>query len=90
MNTPMNDSMLVIDVRTHGEFLGGHVAGSKNIPSNEVPARVEEFRAMAQPFILCCASGNRSGQATAFLQQQGIDCMNGGSWLTVNYELNKA
>jgi rhodanese-related sulfurtransferase len=44
---------------------------------------------MKQPVVLCCASGNRSGQATYFLQAQGIDCENGGSWLDVNYQLSK-
>ncbi len=75
----------IVDVRTIGEFQGGNVAGSKNIPLNEVPARLEEFEAMAKPIILCCASGNRSGQATAFLSSNGIECVNGGSWLDVNY-----
>jgi len=39
---------------------------------------------MPQPIILCRASGNRSGQASAYLRQFGIDCENGGSWLNVN------
>ncbi len=75
----------IVDVRTIGEFQGGHAAGSKNIPLNEVPSRIEEFRSMEGPVILCCASGNRSGQATAFLSAHGIECVNGGSWLDVNY-----
>ncbi len=76
--------MTVVDVRTPEEFMGGNVAGSKNIPLNEVPHRVEEFKAMSTPIVLCCASGNRSGQATNYLQAQGVDCSNGGSWLDVN------
>jgi rhodanese-related sulfurtransferase len=40
---------------------------------------------MAQPIIFCCASGNRSGQATHYFQSIGVDCENGGSWLDVNY-----
>ena len=74
----------IIDVRTPAEFMGGHVHGSINIPLQEVPARVQEISEMKQPIILCCASGNRSGQATMFLRQHGIDCSNGGSWLDVN------
>lgn len=79
----------VIDVRTRGEFAGGNVAGSINIPLDEIQGKVEEIKAMNQPIVLCCASGNRSGQATYFLQAQGIDCENGGSWLDVNYQLSK-
>ena len=78
---------VVVDVRTPGEFMGGHVAGSINIPLNEVPSRVDEFKEMGK-VVLCCASGGRSGQATMFLQQYGIECVNGGSWLNVNYLKN--
>jgi rhodanese-related sulfurtransferase len=63
--------------------MGGHVSGSINIPLQEIPNRIEEFKKM-ENIVLCCASGGRSGQATAFLQQHGIECVNGGSWLTVN------
>ena len=39
--------------------------------------------------IIYCRSGNRSGQATAFLQAQGLDNVyNGGSWLDVNFVIN--
>lgn len=74
----------IIDVRTPAEFMGGHVAESINIPLQEIPERISEIENMTQPIILCCASGNRSGQATAFLKSKGIDCENGGSWLDVN------
>lgn len=79
----------VIDVRTRGEFAGGNVAGSINIPLDEIQGKVEEIKAMKQPIVLCCVSGNRSGQAAYFLQAQGIDCENGGSWLDVNYQLSR-
>lgn len=71
------------------EFMGGNAPGSINIPLNEVPDRVEEFRKMDQPLVLCCASGNRSGQACAFLQSHGIESYNAGSWLDVNYALSE-
>lgn len=77
----------IIDVRTPAEFMGGHVAGSINIPLQEIPRRVEEIKAMEQPIVLCCASGNRSGQATVYLKQQGVNCENGGSWMEVNYRV---
>nr|WP_315146065.1 rhodanese-like domain-containing protein [uncultured Flavobacterium sp.] len=75
----------IVDVRTFAEFSGGNVVGSINIPLNEIPARMEELKALEAPLILCCASGGRSGQAQHFLSQQGIECYNGGSWLNVNY-----
>ncbi len=80
----MHNQKTIIDVRTPAEFMGGHVVGSINIPLNEIPASVEKIRTMAQPVILCCASGNRSGQAMMYLKNLGIECENGGSWLQVN------
>jgi len=74
----------IIDVRTPGEYAGGNVPGSINIPLHQVPDRLAEFKTMVQPIVLCCASGSRSGQATNWLRAQGVDCENGGSWLSVN------
>ncbi len=74
-----NKQGTIIDVRTPQEFRGGHVAGSINIPLQEVPQRLKEIRQFNQPLILCCASGGRSGQATQFLSQHQIECVNGGS-----------
>jgi rhodanese-related sulfurtransferase len=77
----------IVDVRTTSEFQGGHVAGSINIPLQEVPRRLEEIREFHQPILLCCASGMRSGQATTYLKSLGIDCENGGGWAEVNYRI---
>ncbi len=77
----------IIDVRTPQEYMGGHVAGSINIPLNELPVYIDKIKSMAQPIILCCASGMRSGQAKMFLNQHGIECVNGGSWLDVNAKM---
>lgn len=75
----------IVDVRTIEEFSGGNVVGSINIPLHEIVDRMEEVKALKQPLVLCCASGGRSGQATGYLSQQGINCINGGSWFDVNY-----
>jgi phage shock protein E len=77
----------IVDVRTPSEYQGGHVAGSINIPLQEVQGRLEEIKALKQPILLCCASGMRSGQATAYLKGIGIDCENGGGWTEVNYRI---
>jgi phage shock protein E len=76
--------VVIIDVRTPEEFMGGHVTGSLNIPLDEVPSRVAEFAAINKPIILCCRSGARSGQAMQFLLQYGINTSNGGGWTDVN------
>ena len=79
----------IVDVRTHEEFMGGHVVDSINIPLSEIQNRFDEIQNLKAPLVLCCASGNRSGQAQHYLSQKGIDCYNGGSWLDVNYYQSK-
>lgn len=79
----LNEGAIVIDVRTVEEFQSGHVDGSKNIVLNSIPAKVEEIKAMNKKIIAVCRSGARSGQATSFLKQKGIDVINGGPWQNV-------
>ena len=77
----------IVDVRSPGEFAGGHVNGAINIPLNVLDSKVDDFKKMKEPVILCCASGNRSGQATRFLQSKGVNCINGGGWMSVNAQV---
>ena len=79
----------VVDVRTPGEFMGGNVEGSINIPLQDLPSRLDEVKALTSPLVLCCASGGRSGMATSMLSKEGVDCCNGGSWMDVNYYKNQ-
>ena len=74
---------VVIDVRTPMEFKEGHVTHAINIPLNVLQARFFEIKALNKPIIAVCLSGGRSGQATSFLKQQGIDVINGGPWRNV-------
>jgi rhodanese-related sulfurtransferase len=86
----LQEDVMIIDVRTPMEFMGGHVAGSINIPLNEILSRVDELKAFNKPLVLCCASGNRSGQAVMALEQMGMkEVYNAGSWLTVNAVQNQ-
>ena len=84
----LNDGAVVIDVRTVGEFSEGHVNGSKNIVLNTIPAKAEEIKKLNKKVIAVCRSGARSGQATSFLKQQGIDVINGGPWQNVAKFIN--
>jgi phage shock protein E len=80
----LKEGAVVIDVRTVEEFEGGHVSGSKNIVLNSIPGKVAEIKKMNKKVIAVCRSGARSGQATSFLKQQGIDVINGGPWQNVD------
>ena len=80
-----DENATIVDVRTPGEYMSGNVAGSINIPLNEVPSSVDEFKGLSRPIIVCCLSGGRSGQAAAFLSANGVDeVYNGGGWMEVN------
>ena len=74
----------IIDVRTTAEFWLGHAENTINIPLSKISEKVDELKQMAQPILLCCRSGARSGQATDYLRTQGIDCYNIGSWKDLN------
>lgn len=88
MNQSKGQQIAVVDVRTPMEYSSGHVVGSINIPLNELPRRIGELEAIAEPIVLCCASGIRSGQATQFLTQSGFENVsNGGAWTDVQYQL---
>ena len=78
---------VIIDVRSPGEFAGGHIKGSKNIPLNEIGTKINEIKKQNKPVIACCASGMRSSQATSILKQNGIDAINGGGWQSLQSKL---
>ncbi len=83
INNPNNT---IIDVRGLFEFEYGNAAGTVNIPLDEIPDRIEELKQMGGTILLCCASGNRSGYAEAYLKNQGIEnVLNIGSWMDVQY-----
>ncbi len=70
----------VVDVRTPGEFRGGHIPGSKNIPLDSLQSRAGELDS-ARPVVLCCASGSRSAMAVSLLKGKGFtDVHNAGPW----------
>jgi phage shock protein E len=81
-------SYTIVDVRTREEFAGGNVAGSINIPLQEVVQRESEIMDLKQPILFCCASGGRSGQATQYFSSKGVECENGGGWMEVNARMN--
>lgn len=78
---------VILDVRTVEEWNTGHSNGAQLITLATVPTRVDEIKAWNKPVIAVCKSGGRSGQAVRFLQNQGIDVINGGPWQNVDQYL---
>jgi len=77
----VQESTIVIDVRTPQEFATGHLVGAVNIDvqSPDFVDRVMELDPNGEYFIYC-RSGNRSGQAISQMTQMGFtDMTNGGS-----------
>lgn len=71
---------LYIDVRSFGEFAGGHLSGAVHLPLDQLQQRVAEVVPdPAQTLVLYCASGARSAFGCAVLQQMGYaNVRNGG------------
>ncbi|MFC2110356.1 rhodanese-like domain-containing protein [Bacteroidota bacterium] len=80
----LKNGAVVLDVRTDAEYQEGHVTGSQHIELNTIPGNIEKVKAYNKQVIAVCRSGARSGQATAFLKQHGIDIINGGPWGNVD------
>lgn len=71
---------VIVDVRSQGEYLSGHINGSKNIPLEQVKSKVAELKKAGKPVITVCRSGARSGMAKSVLAAAGIEVYNGGPW----------
>jgi len=77
----------LVDVRTPAEFAQGSVRGAVNIPLNELPQRIADFKEK-ENIVVFCRSGARSAQAKAFLDSRGVaNVENGGTWQMVNNKL---
>jgi rhodanese-related sulfurtransferase len=82
-----NKGAVIIDVRSRGEFQGGHIKGSKNIPLDTIAAKISEIKKLEKPVIVCCRSGMRSAQAASILKENGIEVINGGGWQSLESKL---
>ena len=83
LNILKSKEATLIDVREQGEFLMGSIQDAINIPLSTFGFNFDRIRDISGPKVLFCRSGARSGQATSFLKQQGIDVINGGPWQNV-------
>jgi len=62
----------LIDVREEWEFEEFNLNG-KLIPLGQIPSRLDELNDLKdEEIIVHCRSGNRSGQAKRFMEQQGF------------------
>lgn len=60
----LKSGAVVIDVRTAGEFVAGHIPVAVNLPLSEIEANwTRRIKNKDQVLLLHCQSGVRSGQA---------------------------
>jgi len=85
----------IVDVREADEFASGHLPDALNIPASKLSERVGELEKLKdKPIIFCCASGMRSGKASAELKKQGfarLYNLAGGvdAWVGAGYPVKK-
>lgn len=80
---------IIVDVRSKGEFSGGHIANSINIPVDVLANNLAKLKDKNKPVITCCASGIRSASAKNILKSNGfIQVYNGGSWNGLNSKID--
>ena len=61
----------LIDVREEDEYAEGHIPASINIPLSKIESTQDKITDLDTPLFVYCRSGNRSGQAVAWLKQAG-------------------
>ena len=76
----------LIDVREPEELItDGAIEGATNSPLGEIEERKNDILSLEGNIIFFCRSGNRSGKATDFFKNEGLDnVFNGGSYETLS------
>ncbi|MFE9418611.1 rhodanese-like domain-containing protein [Streptomyces griseofuscus] len=87
--------LTVIDVRTPGEYAGGHIPGALNIPLDQLDRALPGIRDAAErgEVLVVCASGARSENACRKLAEQGVHTATlaggTGAWAAQGQELER-
>lgn len=91
-----HEKAVVVDVCEAEEFAAGHVGGAKNIPLNQLEAKLPALvKNKALPVILVCRSGARSNRALGIAKKLGYEqaqSLGGGlgAWRAANLPVEKA
>ena len=65
------DGVTVLDVRGEGEWKGGHLPGSLNVPVGSLDGRMKEIP-RGRPIIVHCQTGARAAIAASLLRARGF------------------
>jgi len=70
---PAERRVLLLDVRTPGEFTDGHLEGALNVPVDELAAKLSTLPVgKGDKVVLYCRSGRRSAIAAKLLREAGF------------------
>ena len=84
----VKNGAIILDVRSKGEFAGGHIKGAINISVDTLSNNLSKLKDKNQPIITCCASGMRSASAKSILKSNGYtQVYNGGGWGSLQSKL---
>ncbi len=83
----VKEGAVIVDVRSPGEFQGGHIKGSINVPLQSIQSSLGKIP-KNKTVITCCASGMRSASAKSILKSAGyVDVHNGGGWMSLKSKI---
>ena len=83
----LKDGAIILDVRSKGEYTGGHINGSINIAVDTLSQQIGKLD-KDKTIITCCASGMRSASAKSVLKQMGHnEVYNSGGWMSLNQKI---
>ena len=74
----INNDAIVIDTRSADAFARGHIVNARNIPSDELDARLDQLeKHKATPIIAVCDNGVTSTRAVNTLRNAGFESVYG-------------
>jgi len=83
----LKNGATIVDVRSKGEYQGGHIKGSINMPLDSLNSNLAKLK-KDKTIIICCASGMRSASAKSILQSKGFSTVhNGGGWMNLQNKI---
>ena len=77
----VQNGVIILAVRSEGEFSGGHIRGSINISLEKLGSNLPQLKKRNKQIITCCAFGLRSASPKSLLKSNGFtEVYNGGAW----------